>query len=80
MLRVDLGVRTTFAELGDVPTEKLELYQRLVQKPIHTDVRVPGTRWVVLRYPNPAMAQLAARSVEGLRTSTTTCARWTTRA
>lgn len=53
------------AELGDVPSRKLELYQRLVQKPIHADVRVPGTRWVVLRYPNHAMAQLAGRSLEG---------------
>jgi aminopeptidase len=53
------------AELGDVPREKIDLYQRLYQQRVHADVRVPGTRWVVLRYPNHAMAQLAGRSVEG---------------
>ena len=53
------------AELGDVPSKKLELYQSLVHKPVHTETRVPNTRWVVLRYPNEALAQTAGRSVDG---------------
>jgi aminopeptidase len=52
------------AELGDVPPAKLRAYQQRVLKPIHTDVRVPKTRWCVLRYPNAAMAQLAGTSRE----------------
>jgi len=52
------------AELGDVPAEKLRAYQQRVLKPIHTDIRVPKTRWCVLRYPNAAMAQLAGKSRE----------------
>ncbi len=51
-------------ELGDVPAEKKAHYQRLVLKPVHLEVRVPKTRWVVLRYPNDAMAQLAGCSRE----------------
>jgi aminopeptidase len=33
-----------------------------VAKPVHLDYRVNHTRWVVLRYPNAAMAQLANMS------------------
>lgn len=32
--------------------------------PVHIDVRVPKTRWVVLRYPTPSMAQSARMSTE----------------
>jgi aminopeptidase len=31
-------------------------------KPVHLEERVKRTRWVVLRYPNPSMAQLARSS------------------
>ena len=33
-------------------------------KPVHSEIRVPKTRWVVLRYPTPSMAQLAETSLE----------------
>ena len=33
-------------------------------KPVHIDVRVPETRWVVLRWPTPSMAQAAGMSTE----------------
>jgi aminopeptidase len=33
-------------------------------EPVHHKIRVPKTRWVVLRYPNSAMAQLASTSLE----------------
>ncbi len=52
------------SELADVPSEKMNLYETYYQTPVHHDIRVKKTRWVVLRYPNDAMAQLANMSVE----------------
>jgi aminopeptidase len=61
-----VGVRGSHnaTELADVPHEKMELYQRLLWQPVHTQVRVPRTRWVVLRWPTPSMAQQARMSTE----------------
>jgi len=52
-------------ELADVPDEKMKIYNTYYTKPVHMERRVPHTRWVVLRYPNAAMAQLANTSIEG---------------
>jgi aminopeptidase len=52
------------SELADVPSDKMRLYETYYQTPVHHDIRVKKTRWVVLRYPNAAMAQLANTSVE----------------
>jgi aminopeptidase len=51
-------------EYADVPSDKLALYETLYGNPVHHDIRIPKTRWVVLRYPNNAMAQLAGTSLE----------------
>jgi aminopeptidase len=61
-----VGIRGSenVSELADVPGEKMALYQRVVAQPVHLDYRVNRTRWVVLRYPNAAMAQLASMSTE----------------
>ena len=48
----------------DLPADKLELYNRHVWKKVHIDTRLPKTRWVVLRYPSPAFAQMAGMSEE----------------
>ncbi len=52
------------AELSDVPAENMKLYDIHYATPVHHDIRVKKTRWVVLRYPNNAMAQLADTSLE----------------
>jgi aminopeptidase len=52
------------SELADVPPDRMALYTRLVGGPVHLDYRVNHTRWVVLRYPTPSMAQLAGMSTE----------------
>ncbi|MDR3085425.1 MAG: aminopeptidase, partial [Christensenellaceae bacterium] len=59
-----IGVRAggNSAELSDIPPEKQRLYSSLYQKPVHMERRVPHTRWVVMRYPNEAMAQAANQS------------------
>lgn len=61
-----VGVRGTdnVSEYADVPAEKMELYSTFYSKPVHTETRVKKTRWVVLRYPNPSMAQLSNTSLE----------------
>jgi aminopeptidase len=51
-------------ETGDVSAEKTELYAKHYSKLVHGQIRVPDTRWVVLRYPTPAMAQAAKMSLE----------------
>lgn len=51
-------------ELSDVPSDRLALFAKYYRVPVHFDIRVPNTRWVVLRYPNYAMAQAANTSLE----------------
>lgn len=51
-------------ELADVPQEKIRLYQDHILKPVHFGERVNNTKWVVLRYPQPAFAQQAGMSTE----------------
>ncbi len=49
-------------EAADVPSPKVQLVSRLM-KPV-LDHRVGRTKWVVLRWPSPAMAQQAGISTE----------------
>lgn len=53
------------SEMRDIPTDNMELYSRLYSEPVHGSIRVPHTRWCVLRFPTPAMAQAASMSQEG---------------
>jgi aminopeptidase len=52
------------SELSDVPAEKQRIYESTVWKRVHTEIRVKKTRWVVLRWPSPSMAQLGQMSTE----------------
>ncbi|WP_270172061.1 aminopeptidase [Paenibacillus sp. SYP-B4298] len=52
------------SELSDVPKDKLRLYEQLYRHPVHLEQRVKHTKWVILRYPNSSMAQLANQSTE----------------
>lgn len=61
---VGLRAADNVSELSDVPAEKIALHGRLVGKPVHTDYRVNHTKWLVMRYPGPSMAQLAGMSTE----------------
>src|ERR1043166_3514537 len=49
-------------ELADVPAEKMKLIGKKM-RPVQ-DQRVKKTKWVVLRWPTPSMAQLAGMSTE----------------
>ena len=68
MERMDayIGMRgnLNIAELGDVPSEKMKLYQSHWWHPVHIEHRVKNTKWVVLRWPTSSMAQQADMSTE----------------
>lgn len=51
-------------DLADIPHAQMDLWNSVFYKPVHLEERVKRTRWVVLRYPNNAMAQLAETSQE----------------
>lgn len=61
-----IGVRApeNSFEMADVPQENMEKYNKLYWEPVHGDIRVAKTKWVILRYPNDAMSQLAKMSTE----------------
>lgn len=49
-------------EMSDVPGQTLQSWQKLYGVPVVFEVRVPRTKWVVLRWPSPGMAQSAGMS------------------
>ena len=49
-------------ETVDVPQEKKDLWQSVYSQKVHHDLRVKHTKWCVLRYPTPSMAQSAGMS------------------
>ncbi len=52
------------SELADVPADMQALWENTVWKRVHHEIRVKKTRWVVLRWPHPSMAQMAEMSTE----------------
>ncbi|NOU95251.1 aminopeptidase [Paenibacillus sp. LMG 31456] len=59
-----VGVRAgaNVSEMSDVSEAQMKLYDMYYRKPVHMEQRVKKTRWVVMRYPNASMAQLANMS------------------
>jgi aminopeptidase len=47
-----------------VPAEGMAAYRKEYWGPLHLDERCNHTRWVVTRYPNDSMAQLAGMSTD----------------
>lgn len=54
-----------YAESSDVPAEAMALWSKLYTKPVAFGIRVPRTKWVVLRWPTASMAQQANMSTPG---------------
>lgn len=52
-------------EFSDIPSDKMTIYQKHLFRAVHGKIRISDTKWVVLRYPSPGMAQLANKSTEG---------------
>lgn len=59
---ISLRGSQNITELADVAPEKMKLYEEHWLKPVHLEERVNNTRWVVLRWPTPSMAQQAGMS------------------
>ncbi len=61
-----IGIRAAhnINELSGLPEEKIKMLTEHVIKPVHYDQRVNHTKWCILRYPTPSMAQLANMSTE----------------
>jgi aminopeptidase len=68
MQRMDayIGLRGSqnVSELSDVPEESVKKKALMYMRPVHFEERVNNTRWCVLRWPTPSMAQLAEMSTE----------------
>ena len=60
-----IGIRShSSKDLDGIPSQCMEIYNRLYQTPVHFDERVKNTKWCILRYPNEQMAQMAKMSIE----------------
>ena len=61
-----VAIRGSFntSEFGDIPGDKLATYEKQWWQRVHSQIRVPQTKWVVLRWPSASMAQSAAQSTE----------------
>lgn len=59
-----IGIRCddNVTELSDVSSEKMEMYNKIYNLPVHSEERVNNTKWVILRYPTPNFAQAANMS------------------
>lgn len=51
-------------ELSDVPESNMKIESEFYSHPVHHEIRVKKTKWVVLRYPNQGMAQQAGMSTD----------------
>lgn len=61
-----IGLRGShnITERADVGSERMSLQADILFKPVHVEQRVKHTRWCVLRWPTPSMAQQAGTSTE----------------
>lgn len=61
-----IGLRSgdNINEQADVSDDKMKIHGSTIGQRVHREIRVPKTKWVVLRYPNASMAQLAKMSTE----------------
>lgn len=61
-----IGVRggNNSFENSDVNPDNMAIHAKHYAHPIHHEIRVGKTKWVVLRYPSPSMAQSAGMSTD----------------
>ena len=51
-------------EFSDVPADNMQIEAEYYLHPVHHEIRVKKTKWVILRYPNEGMAELSGMSTE----------------
>ena len=54
---IGINSQTDSLLLNDVPSEKMELYNKYYMKPVHLEERVKNKKWCILRYPTEYLAQ-----------------------
>lgn len=61
-----IGLRGSLniSEMAGVSSQQMKRVGQIYAKPVHFDQRVKHTKWCVLRWPTPSMAQLADMSTE----------------
>ena len=61
-----LGVRGSenVSEMSGIAAEQMKTNARLYAKPVHFERRINHTKWCVLRWPTPSMAQLSQLNTE----------------
>ena len=61
-----IGVRggNNSYELSDVDSKLMQDYMKYYAHPVHHEIRVKNTKWVVLRYPTEGMSQLMSMSTD----------------
>jgi len=62
---IGIGSVDNPSELSDVPGQFMKMYKEHYVSPVHFQERIKNTKWVVLRYPTPSMAQAAGKSLAG---------------
>jgi len=60
---IGINAKENSCELADVSSEKMEMYNNLYVKPVHLEIRIKK-KWCILNYPNYAISQSAAMSLE----------------
>jgi aminopeptidase len=65
-MQVYLGLRGSFnaSEYAGISDDQMKKYAKLYGKRVHLEQRVNHTKWCVLRWPTPSMAQAAQMSTE----------------
>jgi len=61
-----IGARGVYnaKEMSDLTAEQNQMMSTEWFQPVHMEERVPKTKWVVLRWPSPQMAQMASMATE----------------
>lgn len=61
-----IGIRgaANVSEMAGIPDDRMKAKGRLYMRPVHFEQRVNRTKWCVMRWPTPSMAQLAEASTE----------------
>jgi len=61
---IGIGATENAFDLKEINIENKRIYIKNYQKPIHSDIRVPKTKWVILNYPTNSFAQSANMGLE----------------
>lgn len=66
MAEMDVCIRVVGSDnpydMSALPEQGRLAYQKIFMDKVHMKIRIPNTRWCILRYPNPARAALAGMS------------------